>query len=496
MAVTCSGTSLINLSAKSKSLHPLRTTDQNGLGICHIEQLHKMLKAKLPGHPDLSRIQLAIAEKKVRDQNLTLDKKNAVRWKYDNGQVGGTYIDAGNSCEAFNKLKLQQICPAAGDGYEKLTKSNPSHQEKIIESLSKYFDNRKNANIFSDMNNKATYYAAVDQAFKACPVTATDFYLLNNNYLNHLRQLKGYQQNLLAFNSPLTYQGFLIQTEINKINAEMARVSKLKASDIFMSGSEYLTGKSFYQRLAKHYPMTEVSSHIGMQTQSEMKNVINLVASRMKDNDECVETSVRNYYNKICTFCNEGLGKSTQDIVNLTNMGVSLLKIGEILAGSMDRDEFFEKAFSCEKSKVRIPSTLTCSTVELSTFSAQSKNLSQYQAMITSKIEDKLKLGTPIGISACTRFFKNPKAVTMVHGTNKYNCGDKTAATFRNGEGSHAITVIGSRCMNGQKQFLVQNSWGSGCSFYSPEYECTGKGGFWAPAHVVVNNIRNINYLE
>ncbi len=496
--MTCSDTSIINLSAKSKSLHPLRTTDQNGLGICHIEQLHKMLKAKLPGHPDLSRIQLAIAEKRVRDLNLTSDKKNAVRWVDKDGDVGGTYIDAGNSCEAFNRLKLQEICPASADGYEKLTKSNPADQEVIIESLSQYFDSRKNNNNFfyAYPANKMAFTAALDKAFKACSVSNADFSLLYNNYINHLRELRGQKQKLLAFTSLVTYQGYLIQSEINKINTEMERVAKLKASDIAMTGSEYLNGQSFYKSLAKHYPLTESSSHVGMQTQTEMKKIIFSVASRMKNNDECVESSVRNSYDDFCVFCDDGLGKSTQDIVNLTKLGVSLLQIGEILTGSMNRDEFFEKAFKCEKAKVRIPMTLMCTTIELTAISALSTNLAKYQALIAKKIEDKIKLGTPVGISACTRFFKNPKAVTMMHGTNKYNCGDKTAATYRDKEGSHAITIIGSRCMNGQKQFLVQNSWGSGCSSYSAEYECTGKGGFWAPAHVVVNNIRNINYLE
>ena len=85
-ALTCSHQDIRNLSAPGGSLYPLRSTDQNGLGICHIEQLHKMLKARLPGHPDFSRIQLAIAEKQNRDKNLVV--KRAVRWRGAAGEEG------------------------------------------------------------------------------------------------------------------------------------------------------------------------------------------------------------------------------------------------------------------------------------------------------------------------------------------------------------------------------------------------------------------------
>jgi hypothetical protein len=77
LALTCSGTSVKNLSNKGGSLHPLRITDQNGLGICHIEQLHKLIKARLPGHPDLSRHQMAMVEKRVRDSKILFFKQES-----------------------------------------------------------------------------------------------------------------------------------------------------------------------------------------------------------------------------------------------------------------------------------------------------------------------------------------------------------------------------------------------------------------------------------
>jgi hypothetical protein len=84
----------------------------------------------------------------------------------------------------------------------------------------------------------------------------------------------------------------------------------------------------------------------------------------------------------------------------------------------------------------------------------------------------------------------------MVVGTKNYNCGDSKAAGYKKGEGSHAVTIVGSRCHNGIKEYLVQNSWGASCSPYHTSYECTGKGGFWTPASVVINNTRMLNILE
>lgn len=471
LALSCSGSGSKNLADPGGSLHPLRVTNQNGLGICHIEQLFKLIKAKLPGHPDLSRVQLAIAEKRVRDSKVLISGKNAVRWTDKNG-VGGTYIDAGNTCDAYNLIKGQSICPAANDRFEQLTKQNPDNQEKIIETLSSYFDQRKSTPLGSMFMWNSSMNVRIEAAMRACPTSVMAFTRLKSAYQRHL------QANLTAL-------GPNLPTTVNF-------AKNLSVASLQMTPYQFMSNESY----SHHLKALLGGSHLSptSQTGIELQASIAAYAQDMESKESCIAEKIKMSVTE--GLCYMPLAKSTNDMLNLTTLGLNVREITAMLQGDYDRDRFFSDAFSCGSYKVVIPSNISCNKTDLTAYWSTAKTENEYHAKVDPIIEARIKKGIPVGVSSCTRYFRNPNARTVQIGTKNFNCGDNKAKDFSKGEGSHAMTIIGSRCKNGEKQYLVQNSWGAGCSYYDKSYECTGKGGYWAPASVVLNNTRGLNILE
>lgn len=445
-ALTCAETTLINLSDKGSSLENLRVTDQNGIGICHIEQLHKMLKAKMIGNVDLSRIQLAIVEKKVRDEKL--ENKKAIRWMKNTTAIGGLYMDAGNSCEAYKLLKGQEICLAEHDRYEQLSLEKPQHQMEILGRMAKFFDGRpeNSASPFLDLISQSP--EELDPFIRSCPIPEDKFTEIKTEYISYLSSTK--KEDLLAM-------------------------------------AQSLTPQSFYMKRG-----TTIKDHIAevFKDLPQKTELFEKTTKLMLESEKCIVLGL-NQTEKMCSL----LKPREKSLLTLTSLGAELNEVIDVIQGSSDRDQFFAEAFKCDPQNKRKIPNLTCTTKDLRPMIKQVKSFDDLEMMVDKKIQELLVRQTPVGISTCTRFFKNPKAQTLNLEDGSYNCGDKKAPDFEKNEGSHAVTIIGSRCKDGAKEYLIQNSWGDGCAYYK-DYECTNKGGFWAPSSVVIKNIRNINYLE
>lgn len=63
--------------------------------------------------------------------------------------------------------------------------------------------------------------------------------------------------------------------------------------------------------------------------------------------------------------------------------------------------------------------------------------------------------------------------------------------------GNHISLVIGQRPhpKTGRCEFLVRNSWGTGCSVYSSDWQCEN-GNIWVDAEALLRNTDKISYLE
>ena len=68
------------------------------------------------------------------------------------------------------------------------------------------------------------------------------------------------------------------------------------------------------------------------------------------------------------------------------------------------------------------------------------------------------------------------------------------------GQGAaHAVNIIGCRMVDGVKEYLIHNSWGSDCNSYHTRYrgsdKCQG-GRVWIPSQTVMSNAQEIQWLE
>lgn len=463
LALTCTETPEVNLASPGQSLENLRVTDQNGLGICHIEQLHKMIKARLPGHPDLSRVQLAMAEKKKRDEDKT-DKK-AIRWMSPDLKSGGTYIDAGNSCNAFDLIKGSSICLAESDQFEQITSLKPSHQSEIMHRLAYYFDNNKKSPTNQILDLLKDHGPSLETKWQECSVDQETFDKFKNAYT------------LFTLAEEVKEKG--------RFQRSFKDTLDVTAKDTMLNAQEILSGITYTEKLFDKFKlMTEAPE--------EVKNAYYDLISSYRKTEGCILEQIKNVNQEL--YC-APVGATESRVLELNKFGMGMSDIVRVLKGDSDRDKFFDETFKCTSDqKVQIPD-FNCQDVNLLPIAKAADDLLEYQKTVASKIDEQLAKGTPIGISTCTRWFKNPTVTSVTIGQGVYRCGDQTDPEYKKGEGSHAVTIIGSRCKDGHSEYLIQNSWGTGC-FYSKEFECTKKGGFWAPASTIINNIRTLNYLE
>ncbi|HAZ13821.1 MAG: hypothetical protein A2X86_14500 [Bdellovibrionales bacterium GWA2_49_15] len=111
-------------------------------------------------------------------------------------------------------------------------------------------------------------------------------------------------------------------------------------------------------------------------------------------------------------------------------------------------------------------------------------------------IWDSLQNNRPLGIDLCTAFFSGPTADS--------NYGVNCDATQLHAY--HAMTITGRRCVNGEMQYQVQNSWGPTCNYVvnpagssgqiSYFYECNEDAGYiWVPEDVLLKNTRSLAVL-
>lgn len=463
LALTCTQSPEVNLSSAGESLENLRVTDQNGLGICHIEQLHKMIKAKLPGHPDLSRVQLAMAEKTKRDEDKT-DKK-AIRWMSPDLKSGGTYIDAGNSCNTFNLIKGSSICLAMSDQFEQITTLKPNHQAEIMHRLAYYFDNNKKSPTIQILGLLKDFGPALENKWQECTVNEEAFDKFKNAY------------SLFILSEEVKEEG--------RFKRSFRNTHDVTAKDLMLTAQDILSGVTFTEKLFEKFKFMT-------QAPEEVKSAYYDLIASYRRTETCMLDQISNVNREL--YC-APIGAAETRVLELNKFGLGMSDILRVLKGDSDRDQFFNETFKCiSDQKVQIPD-INCHDVNLLPMAKAAEDLLEYQKSVASKIDEQLAKGVPVGISTCTRWFKNPAVTSVSIGQGVYRCGDQTDPEYKKGEGSHAVTIIGSRCKNGQPEYLVQNSWGNGC-FYAKEFECTKKGGFWAPASILINNIRRLNYLE
>lgn len=441
----------IDLSAPGGPLATIRTTNQGPYGICHIEQLSRMLKAKMPGAPNFARISMAMQEKEARDKNLPNEKKKAITWVDSEKVPRGIYFNAGNSCEAFELLKDAELCDLKGDLFENVTKMYMKDQKKFLDALMIYFDERaqkpgSSKSVISILN-------ALEKDVQFAALECRGDLNFTSKFAEAYTEIGGKAETKNLY-LPIEARQYFKTTNMEEyLKSILPDIdSVLKANPQFMT---------FY-----------TSFLAGLRSQ-----------------DDCIRKQLKDAKN----VCALGDDKPIKNILDLSDMGFTGRDLYRFLNLTPNRDQYFAKVRQCPGKSYKIPKNLKCTETGLGTLAKRADYVDQFSKIL----EDKLKSGTPIGISICTRFFKNPKAVSEMTTLKENNCGDKNSPFYDKEEGGHAVTVIAKRCnQDGVTEYLVHNSWGGSCVDYSPEYDCNGKGGVWIPVNILAKNTKMLSILE
>lgn len=408
-----------------------------------------MLKAKMDKSPDLARISLAVLEKAERDKQLEVNKKKAVRWM-SAGLPGGTFIDAGNACEAFDLVKGREICESKNDLFESHTKANAYDQKMILDALSMYFDGKSKTLGTNYITTEITAAIEADylNASALCPV---DPHLVRT-YIEQYKNAGGISKNIDSLKE------LQVRTYLNSSGTK-------DYLNNFVPDIEEIDKRD------KTFRILHSAMILALERQEKC------AVSKLGETNE--------------NMCKIGEDPDLKRVMNLSALGFTAKDLYRFVSFTEDRDEYFNKALNCTGEKLKIPKNLTCDTVSLIEMSKKETYQNDFVDLVSKNLEE----NTPLGISVCTRFFKNPEVVTLKN-DQTYPCGDKKDPDYKAGEGSHAVTIIGKRCRNDQTEFLIHNSWGTGCGYYNKKYECNGKGGFWVGADVLSKNARLLNILK
>jgi hypothetical protein len=132
-----------------------RIQDQDGIGTCYANATSVALQTVLPGHPDVSYLQLAFAHAEIdkAPKNAPLGKDSAYILNADGSRVE-TLITGGHVCDTINaarNVKIGGVCLRDDVALEKVifdSKTKKSRdslliQEKIVNAVSEYYESTK-----------------------------------------------------------------------------------------------------------------------------------------------------------------------------------------------------------------------------------------------------------------------------------------------------------------------------------------------------------------
>lgn len=145
--------------------------------------------------------------------------------------------------------------------------------------------------------------------------------------------------------------------------------------------------------------------------------------------------------------------------------------------------------FICPKEKRR--SINTKSSCE--DYTLASSSIHSYDSLTDEIIDQLQEDSLPVGISYCSRVLKRGKNFKGIssYGVWGHNFKKKDGKTDC---GNHASLVIGTRNNGGKCEFLIRNTWGTGCGNYSKDFKCEN-GNIWLPEDVLKNNLYRIQHL-
>jgi hypothetical protein len=513
----------VSLFEKGKSLETHRVQDQDGLGVCYANASSSVLKSILPGNPDLSYTQIALA-------NSTAGWSADTKWagagsKYVSTQDGKTKdftADGGYMCQAIAAMKkMGGACPQSKSLLEKKELMDPDIQERIFLSLGKYFDKV----------NELKKDPAKFESFKKDLALAIE--TLNVENAKFTQQCEDSKKTLpvdvgLEVMAMANLDGILkdnsdcAQKKLAKLKSVMAPDAKVTSDQVYVKFSE-----SFVNKLRGRFSQNEALS----------KNIYEFFKKQNETKEERQKLGAL-VEKEVNAFLNEELSSDDQSCQMSLN-GKSFLvgdrkSMGEDFLSDMKYDhqrdcsqemktlKVFEYDTLINKNQCSDPSSLSVITDAIEPLldvgyklddalkealsNPVSKYASQMSNILYPECADKAKMISMDDVSCAsfttcdTSMYKNlsndvysgpangcysmDTAKSMIR-TKTFNAitGDralgisvctsfledptvKTDFCRKAGEGVeghsyHAMTVSGYRCVDGKIEYEILNSWGS-----------------------------------
>jgi hypothetical protein len=124
----------------------------------------------------------------------------------------------------------------------------------------------------------------------------------------------------------------------------------------------------------------------------------------------------------------------------------------------------------------------------------------KFKEKIHQLFDRPLNASLPLGIEYCSGILTSPNK-DFIHNRTfgsdiNYLNSPKAIRNFKDGCGFHASALIGrERREDGKCYFLVQNSWGASCHFYSNPELCED-GKIWVDEDVLSRNLLRVSDVQ
>lgn len=507
---------IFRLDQKGKSLENFKAQDQDGLGTCYANAASVILQSKLPGHPEVSYLDLAI--------NYKIDGINNQKLK----------LSQNSSVNIYTKEKKSKLVPIVDDGGSCLTiKKVIEHQKSLGHAVlcprnalnieNKYSSGDYNWAQFENILNASLYMNQFQSTFNLSSIENKQKYLAFKNSLTKLinDQQEEFKKSECNKISPVGNDVFL-NLFIKMIEKDESCVGNYPVSTPVCKAVSTLVdsliitdngavdfknySKDFLNDLNVNIFKTSDSVEIDelkSQLIDSFKNIAKLNKEEVQEIGLIVDKIPLHIFQKQLDVINDikknGFSKACAEQKTLKYLSSDRFKynwkkevnlclnsklmedlsrlvsqyrqadlegfdniINFILENAaLNYDEAIKALYAADcgdNDKILIPEDLSCEQYKLD----YANNIDKEK--VNQVIFDSLKNDTPTIGYLCSNIFDGPVTSQILN----EECND------------HVVAIIGMKCIDGKNQFLIQNSWGSN---FIPKNKAlipeVGKGSVW-----------------
>ncbi|MEK6626224.1 MAG: C1 family peptidase [Bdellovibrionota bacterium] len=479
----------VRLDGSGGSMSNVRTLDQGDLGICYACAASQAAAAK-HGSTGYCPLSVAADDARVHKENIT-GTDNALE---------GSFV-----CRAINAANKKGYCQSCGPFYEALKRDNGGGKE-FFDAANTYYNafiqNLKTTTPTVWKNLLKNRYASdrerIAQEFRLglCLVTPTT---LRSSLVYPVQDVL---IRALRANNPGEYFNAMIETTCTERNpAAGGRSPKCKDND-------FPTPSKSRSILRNHFT-AKTDMPIGMEFCSNMFNV-----ARPED----FQSTYPNSSGSMMNFeAYTGAGDRMKWL--LQSFQSKIEKTMDTLRAKIERNLILCAVSNCTDGTVkaktlayfeRVQKCFTDHRVQTMRKRNRHSVYSQYLDVKKEAIGNPISTMVGKALTSCKKDLYTLSAALPTTGYPQIARNElvqKLQEQIAIAEkertcGNHAVLLIGTRCSNNKRQYLIRNSWGQSCNGYSHDTtqsnsECEASTStVWVNEEVVINNTYSLNKIE